>query len=159
MIRLLSPAHTPSFCLALSALILFWPAISLPMVRIEKFGLHQENSLREGVWLFLQGSDWGLGLIILGFSLVLPLLKLFLTLSLCLIHWDSRWRPWAHQFAEHAGRWSFLDVLLVAVLVMFLKLGLNGEVQFVPRPGVYLFALMVACSASATLCLPKRPHP
>ncbi len=156
MIRL-TPEHTPSFCLSLSALILFWPAIALPMLRIEQFGMVRESSLLAGILELLDSSDWWLGVILMGFSLALPLLKLVLIMGLCVNPWEPRpWRGRLQKLTVGIGKWGMLDVFFVGCVVMFIKLG-QGTMGFAPLIGTGVFALMVTCSLLAGQLLPREP--
>ncbi len=85
------------------------------------------------------------------FSVVLPLFKLGALLTLSL---ESRWLPRKHRagtyrLVEHLGRWGMLDVLLVAVMIAFVKLG--NLVHFSAGPGLVMFASFVVVSIAASL--------
>jgi paraquat-inducible protein A len=55
---------------------------------------------------------------------------------------------------EHMGRWSMMDVMLLAFLVMLVKLG--NIVQFHFGPAVIAFVLCVAMSMVASISF--DPH-
>jgi paraquat-inducible protein A len=55
---------------------------------------------------------------------------------------------------EHMGRWSMMDVMLLAFLVMLVKLG--NIVQFHFGPAVIAFVLCVAMSMIASISF--DPH-
>jgi paraquat-inducible protein A len=56
-----------------------------------------------------------------------------------------------HHGVELLGRWGMLDVLVVAVLVAFVKLG--DMVQIQPGAGLGLFTACVLFSLLSSLCL------
>jgi paraquat-inducible protein A len=55
---------------------------------------------------------------------------------------------------EQIGKWSMMDVMLLALLVMMIKL--SDLVQFQFGPAVVAFALCVAMSMIAAICF--DPH-
>lgn len=137
--------------LALSALILYVPAILLPMMRLETLGHSSEASILQGVSTMLAERHYFVGGVVLVFSLVLPPLKLLALLLL-----SSGWLRGVHQarihhWVELLGRWGMLDVLVVAVLVAFVKLGDTAQIQ--PGAGLGLFTACVLLSLLSSLCL------
>jgi len=148
-------SSTRTAALALAALILYWPAILLPILEVERLGHRHASSLLVGtIDLFHHGS-WFVGLIVLLFSIVFPLSKLVLLLELSLfglLH--ERHKAWTYRLMEHAGRWSMMDVLLLAFLVMLIKLG--SLVTFHLGPAIVAFVLCVILSMAASLCF--DPH-
>ena len=55
---------------------------------------------------------------------------------------------------EFVGKWSMMDVMLLAFMVMLVKLG--SMVQFHFGPAVWAFVLCVAMSMLASICF--DPH-
>ena len=143
------------FAAALAALTMYLPAVFLPILEIEKLGHHHATSLLGGtVDLLLHGS-WFVGVIVLLFSIVLPLVKLIALLELSWIGLTHRQhRAWTYRLVELAGRWSMMDVLLLALLVTMVKLG--DLVSFRLGPAVLAFVLCVVMSMVASIMF--DPH-
>ena len=143
------------FAAALAALVMYLPAVFLPILEIEKLGHHHATSLLGGtVDLLLHGS-WFVGVIVLLFSIVLPLVKLIALLELSWIGLTHRQhRAWTYRLVELAGRWSMMDVLLLALLVTMVKLG--DLVSFRLGPAVLAFVLCVVMSMVASIMF--DPH-
>jgi uncharacterized paraquat-inducible protein A len=141
---------------ALAALILFVPAITWPMLRLERLGQVREDNLLGGIASLLSAGYWFVGLVVLVFSVVVPPLKLvtLLVLGLGGAGFAARHQATAYRLVELLGRWGMLDVLLVAVLVAFVKLGGLAEIQ--AGPGLLAFALCVLASLVASMCF--DPH-
>lgn len=143
------------FAAALGALLLYWPAILLPILEIEKLGHHHTTSLLGGTLDLLLHGSWFVGLIVLAFSIVLPLVKLLALLELSWIGLTGRQhRAWTYRLVELAGRWSMMDVLLLALLVTLVKLG--DLVSFRLGPAVLAFVLCVVMSMVASIMF--DPH-
>lgn len=141
--------------LALAGLALYPPAILLPMLGIERLGHFKEDSLLSGVVTLLGEGYWFVGIIVLLFSILLPPVKLF-----CLLLLTARIRMRDHHRAQlfHAvealGKWGMLDVMLVAILVAYVKLG--DLVSISAGPGVVAFACLVLLSLLAGISF--NPH-
>ncbi len=140
---------------AAGALILFLPAILLPILEIEKLGHHTRSSILMGTIELLRHGNWFVGLVVLLFSIIFPLVKLVLLLELSLLGiLHRRHKAITYRVMEHAGKWSMMDVLLLAFLVMLVKLG--DLVTFHFGPAVVAFTLCVAMSMIASLVF--DPH-
>lgn len=140
---------------ALAALVLYFPAVTLPMLEVHRLGHHHSSSLVTGTWELLTHGEWFVGLVVLLFSIVLPLAKIALLLELSLLEITHRHhRAATYRLMEHVGKWSMMDVLLVALLVMLVKIG--ALVQFQIGPAVWAFGLCVAMSMVASMSF--DPH-
>jgi len=137
------------------ALLLYVPAVTLPIVEIRQLGHRHASSLISGTWELLTHGEWFVGLVVLLFSIVLPLVKIGLLLELSLFKASARrHRAATYRWMEHVGKWSMLDVLLVALLVMLVKLG--NLVQFQVGPAVWAFGLCVVMSLVASMSFDPR---
>ena len=134
---------------------MFFPAISLPMLEIEKLGHHHSSSLLSGIWELLGHGSYFVGLVVLVFSVVFPLTKIVMMLELSLLGlFHQRHRALTYRVMEHAGKWSMMDVLLLAFMVMLVKLG--SLVTFHLGPAVFAFVGCVTMSMLASLSF--DPH-
>lgn len=140
---------------ALGAFFLFWPAILLPILQVEKLGHRSASSVLTGIIdLFSHGSIF-VGAIVFVFSIAFPLTKIVMLLELSLLRLSHRrFRSLTYRIMEHAGKWSMMDVMLLAFLVMLVKLGSLVEFQF--GPAVIAFVLCVALSMVASMSF--DPH-
>lgn len=140
---------------ALGALLLFFPAVLLPILEIDKMGHRQESSILGGTIELISHGDWFVGTIVLLFSVIFPLAKILLLLELSwtsLIH--QRHKSFTYWIMEHAGKWSMMDVMLLAFMVMLVKLGDLVEFHF--GPAVLAFVMCVAMSMIASISF--DPH-
>jgi len=153
--RLSTQTASRTAAAAMAAFILYWPAILLPILSIEKFGHHHESSLLIGTIELLREGSWFVGAVVLLFSIVFPLIKIVLLLELSLLgllHRQHKART--YRVMEFAGKWSMMDVMLLAFMVMLVKLGTMVQFQF--GPAVWAFVLCVAMSMLASICF--DPH-
>ncbi len=148
--RLASRQRTAA--LALAALLLYPVAMTLPIMEVERLGaVHRASVLSGGLELFADGQLL-VGLVVLLCSVVLPLLKLAGLFVLAGGGLGRRPRLAATTFhlVEWAGRWGMLDVLLVALLVAFLKLGQVVELHAGPAALVFTGCVLLNLLASAS---------
>lgn len=140
---------------ALGAFCLFWPAVLLPILQVERLGHRHASSVLGGTFDLIRHGSWFVGGVVLLFSVVFPLAKLVLLLELSLLRLTHhRFRAGAYRLMEHAGKWSMMDVMLLAFLVMLVKLGRLVEFHF--GPAVIAFVVCVAMSMLASMSF--DPH-
>jgi len=140
---------------AIAALCLYFPAVLLPMLEIQRLGHRHSSSLLAGTWELIAHGSWFVGLIVLLFSIVFPLVKIVLLLELSLTEiLHRRHRALTYRLMEKAGKLSMLDVLLLAFMVMLVKLG--SLVEFHLGPAVVAFTGCVAMSMIASFSF--DPH-
>lgn len=143
------------FAAALGGLSLYFPAVLLPILEIEQLGHHHAASLLGGTLDLIGNGNLLVGFIVLAFSIVLPLVKLLALLELSYVGIAKRrHRAWTYRLVEWAGRWSMMDVLLLALLVTLVKLG--DLVTFHLGPAVVAFVLCVVMSMIASIVF--DPH-
>ena len=140
---------------ALGAFFLFWPAILLPILQVEKLGHRSASSVLTGIVELFSHGSWFVGAIVFIFSIAFPLAKIVMLLELSLLRLSHRrFRSLTYRIMEHAGKWSMMDVMLLAFLVMLVKLGSLIEFHF--GPAVVAFVLCVALSMVASMSF--DPH-
>ena len=140
---------------ACAALLLFWPATLLPILEIERLGHRRASSLLFGTIDLLVHGDWFVGIIVLVFSIIFPFVKIAMLLELSLLRLlHRRHKALTYRIMEFAGKWSMMDVMLLAFLVMLVKLG--NLVSFSFGPAVFAFVLCVAMSMVASMSF--DPH-
>ncbi|QDV22678.1 paraquat-inducible protein A [Aureliella helgolandensis] len=143
------------FAAALGGLAVYLPAILLPILEIEKLGHHHTASLLGGTIDLIWHGNLFVGLVVLLFSIILPLVKLLALLELSYMGLTRRQhQAWTYRLVEWTGRWSMMDVLLLALLVTLVKLG--DIVSFQLGPAVFAFVLCVVMSLTASILF--DPH-
>ena len=136
---------------AVGAFVLFWPAVLLPILEIEQLGLKSKSSLLGGIFEMFHHGSYFVGTIVLLFSIVFPLTKIVLLLELSLLELLHRkHKALTLRLMEHLGKWSMMDVMLLAFLVMLVKLGDMVEFHFGPAIIAFVFCVMMSMIASLT---------
>ncbi|HYE02851.1 MAG TPA: paraquat-inducible protein A [Phycisphaerales bacterium] len=137
--------------LALAALILFVPALLLPVMRLEKFGHVRTATIWTGARDLVADGQVAIGLLVFVCSILIPIAKLVATLALGAGLVTGRAGMLTHAGLEWLGRWGMLDVLLVAVLVATVKLGDYADVSAGPGAGAFAAVVVLSLLASARL--------
>ena len=146
------------------AFVVLLAGLSLPILTVQKtvFWRHWENhySVFVGVIELAKSGDWLLAVILFFFSMVFPFAKLFSLATLWYRKLSEAERLKTLHWLGVLGKWSMLDVFVVAILIVAAKLRSLTEVQ--PRVGLYLFGLAIILSMLATMHverLAKRRKP
>ncbi len=118
--------------------------ISLPILKLTKFIFWtSEYSLISTVGVLLRDHQTFLGLVVLVFSILLPIVKLgYLMLVSTLPAAELRRHAKRLKAIEWIGKWSMHDVLVLALTIFFLKA--QGIYDAASLPAVYLFTAAVA---------------
>lgn len=140
--------------------------ISLPIIRLTKYVFWStEHSLLSTVQVLIHDGQMFLGLTVLIFSIVLPVLKLLYLLLVSTLPASELVRQHSRLKAlEWLGKWSMHDVLVLALTIFFIKA--QGLYDAASLAGVYFFTaavvLMILSYAwlrTEGLAAAAAPHP
>ncbi|MCI5151250.1 MAG: paraquat-inducible membrane protein A [Candidatus Electrothrix sp. MAN1_4] len=142
-----------SWALIVTALILTLPANLLPIMSVAKMGRVTQSTIINGILLFFQGGSYGIGLIILTASILVPLFKIIgMTVILISIHYQ--WTTWLRhkglmfRFIQFVGRWSMLDIFVIALLCSLVRFGSLSTVEVAPA-ALYFSAVVLSTMFAA----------
>lgn len=143
----------------LAAYLLYIPANLLPiMVTQSIFGTQRDTIMSGVIYLWLSGS-FMLAIVVLIASIVVPLLKMMiLTLLLLSVRRESTWRireqTRLYTLVEVIGRWSMLDIFVVALLASLVRAGALATIT--PGAGALAFSSVVVLTMLASLNFDPR---
>jgi len=124
--------------------------MSLPILAIERLGHRNESTVWGGVVDLWRDGSPGISTVVFLCSILIPLVKISGLIFLCL-SWKMK-NPQRQatilSVIEGIGRWSMLDVFLVAILVATVKLGDLATV--IPGPGIIAFTAVVLLTIFAS---------
>jgi paraquat-inducible protein A len=148
-----------TWALVLCAAILYLPANILPIMRVEYLGTPDDSTILDGIIYFFQTGDYLVGGIILAASVLVPLFKVIgIILILTSIHFH--WRGWMKhkagmfRFIEFVGRWSFLDIFVIALLGAMVRFGSLTTIG--ADPAAPFFTAVVVSTMFAALTFDPR---
>jgi paraquat-inducible protein A len=145
--------------LIVAAAILYIPANLLPILLSLRVGHYQEDTILSGVVALWLDGAWPLSILVFLVSIVVPTLKL-LALSFLVLTTHCHWRLFLHERAvlyrliEFIGRWSMLDVFVVALLVALVQL--RSVATVAAGPGALAFAAVVVLTVFAAQAFDPR---
>ena len=125
-------------------------ALCVPFVVIRKFVFFQDAyTLPHSVRLMWAEGHVLLASLIFAFSIVFPFFKLGALTVLWFLPFDAARRQRCLHLIGVLGKWSMLDVFIIAVLLVLTES--KQLVSAEPRIGVYLFAAAILLSMVVTL--------
>jgi len=126
--------------LALSSLVI---GVSAPLLTLEKMYFFENTvSLFTTITELFVQEEWFLFIVIAVFSLCIPIIKITsLVLILNVEHAKNSFLEITLHIIEAIGKWSMLDVFVVALLLVSVKLGVLAKVAI--HYGLYAFTASV----------------
>lgn len=145
--------------LLVTAVVLLVPANVLPIMQTEHLGRVTPSTIVEGVILLWEEGSYPIALVILIASVFVPIAKILILATLC---WSvargsaagPHDRARLYRLTELVGRWSMIDVFVVAVLVALINLG--GLLTIRPGGAALAFAGVVVTTILAALAFDPR---
>lgn len=148
-----------TWALLLAAAILYIPANLMPVMSVYLLGKGQPDTIVGGVLHLFEAGQWPLAVLIFVASIVVPLLKL-MTLSYLLISIQRGEQQLQHErmrlfhLTEYIGRWSMVDVFVVAILSGLVQFGNLAHIE--ANAGTFCFAAVVVLTMLAAATLDER---
>ena len=130
----------------IAAVALYLPANTLPVLLSSSLTGEESHTILGGIAeLWLDGSKV-LALLVFFASILVPLFKMLVTAGLLISvqrrsPWQLRRRTELYRLIELIGRWSMLDIYVVALLVALVRLQTVATIE--AGPGALAFAAVV----------------
>lgn len=142
-----------------SAIALYIPANLLPIMVIDGVGGSQSSTILSGVILFWNTGSYPVAIIIFTASVVIPILKVSAIIWLCLaasgkMRSSPRQHTKLYHLTEVLGRWSMVDVFVVAILITLVRLGALMVIK--PGPAAISFAGVVILTMFSAMSFDPR---
>jgi paraquat-inducible protein A len=141
------------------ALLLLIPANALPIMNILLFNRGEPSTIIGGVALLLHHGMYAIAAVVFVASFVVPLGKAA-SLIVLLLSVQYRWpmntqrRIVVYRVVEFLGRWSMLDIFVVAVMVGLVQLGQTAAVM--PGMGATAFGAAVIFTMLSSMSFDPR---
>lgn len=138
----------------LAAAIMLIPANLLPVLSTSNAGRTRTDTILSGVSGLWQDGMWPLAVIVFVASIVIPFVKIaglsWLLFEVRRVRAGARARRLTRVYAslDFIGRWSMLDVFLVAFLAGTVRFGVLAHAE--AEPGIVAFAAAVVLTMLAT---------
>lgn len=148
-----------TWALIITAAILLFPANLLPIMRVDFMGSQEYSTIMDGILYFFHSEEYGIGLIIFIASVLVPLFKI-IGMVLILLSIRFKWKTWLRhktvmfRFIQFVGRWSMLDIFVIALMSALVDFGTFTSTQ--AGPGATYFTAVVICSMFAAITFDPR---
>jgi paraquat-inducible protein A len=120
------------------------------------FGFQQDSSYLVGtISYFFREQEYFLGVLLLLFSFILPILK-FILIGLSLMNWTTEIQQRLIHWLNSVNKWAMLDVFVVALVIVNIKTG-NGLIKTQLEVGTTFFGIAIVCLMLCTQILAKQP--
>lgn len=148
-----------TWALLITAALLYIPANVLPIMHTELFGRDEPSTIIGGAITLWESGDYPVALIILIASVLIPVAKILILAWLNLTVQQQherrpRIRTRFYRFTEGVGRWSMIDVFVVAILVALVQLG--NTMSIYPGPAALAFCGVVFVTMIAAMTFDNR---
>ncbi len=148
-----------TWALLLTACVLYIPANLYPIMYSTRLGQTQPKTIIGGVVDMINAGSWPIALVIFIASIIVPVGKILALGWLCLRVGKSseishRSRSRLYRVTEFIGRWSMVDVFVVAILVALIRAG--NLLSINPGPAALAFAAVVILTMLAAISFDPR---
>jgi len=144
-----------TWALVVLAYVLYIPANILPILESRALLTSESNTIMSGIVLFWESGSWLIAALVFIASIVVPLTKLLaLTWLLVSVQMKSRARPYQrtqlYRMVEFIGRWSMLDIYVVALTVTLVQVGTLATIEVGPAALAFGTVVVVTMIAAHT---------
>ncbi len=136
-----------------SGLLLYAPAIFLPLLTFDAAGIESTGSIADSFMALINTHFYFTGVMVFLTAILIPLVKLLMLFTVAaLIHTGRSTRKTAIMFRyyQHLDEWGMLEVYMIGILVTIIKMLHMAHVQY--DVGFYCFiGLLTATLGSAAV--------
>jgi paraquat-inducible protein A len=145
----------PLQCLA--SLVLLIAGLTLPVIETKKLVFWKSSyTIIDGIVNLWKDGHYVLSILIFVFSIIFPAIKLSGQGWLWFQPFDAERRQRWIRAIRVLGKWSMLDVFVIAVIVVITQTG--GLLDATPRLGIYLFGAAISLSMIVTMQMDVMIH-
>ncbi len=148
-----------TWALLFASAAFYVPAMALPVMTVSGIGGGEKSTILSGVILFWKLGSYAVAIIIFTASVLVPILKV------CALTWLSlaaagkiKFSPKAlstmYHITEIIGRWSMVDVFVVAILACLVRLG--AVMTITPGPAALSFSAVVVLTMFSAMSFDPR---
>ncbi|MEM6913542.1 MAG: paraquat-inducible protein A [Pseudomonadota bacterium] len=143
----------------IAGVLFYIPGNVFPIMITSSLGNESGSTIIGGIITLLHHHSYSVAIVVLVASVLVPISK-FIIIALIALSIQFRWpinthhRHIAHQAVEFIGRWSMIDVFVVAALAALIQLGSVMAIH--PGEAIGFFALSVALTMLSAQSLDPR---
>ncbi|SAK77778.1 PqiA family integral membrane protein [Caballeronia pedi] len=143
----------------IAAAVLYIPANTLPVMNTSSLFGAQKDTIMSGVAYLWHSGSWPLAIIVFIASIAVPMLKILAigylaaTANLRMTQ-QSTQRAVIYRIVELVGRWSMLDIYVIAVLVALVQFSAMATIE--AGPAAIAFGAVVVLTMFAAMSFDPR---
>lgn len=145
-----------SLILTLTALILYIPAVFMPLLTLKSVGLQDSGSILDSIIIIWQDGYYLMSFATAMSTVAFPLLLFSSLLAVSLaLHLNTRppWLAKVFRFYSHIEEWSMSEVYLLGIIIALIKMKDMGDIHY--DTGFFFFILVVLV-AMKTHCVVNK---
>jgi paraquat-inducible protein A len=148
-----------TWALLSAAAILYIPANILPIMNTATLAHDRGDTILSGIVHFWLTGEWLIATVVFIASVMVPMLKLSALALLAFTSqrrsgWRTAERTTLYRVVESIGRWSMLDIFVIALTVSLVRFGTFGTVT--AGPGALAFGAVVILTMMASMQFDPR---
>ncbi len=144
----LHPKRIDIFLLIIASIALLFLGLHEPVLTVRKLWEKNTFTIITGIENLWKENYHFLAIIVFFFSIIFPFTKLAALLLIWFVKMTERQRKWILSCLEFLGKWSMLDVFVVAIVIVSVKLGALASAK--AEVGIYYFGASILLAMVAT---------
>ena len=146
-------AVAKSWAYTLAALVMLLPANFYPIMVVTSLGSDSPDTIISGVIHLVHSGQYPIAAVVFIASIAVPVLKLIgmmLLLTATQRHWhlSARQCTALYRMVEFIGRWSMLDLFVIAILMALVDLGQVAQINAGPAATAFLVTVLLTMLAA-----------
>ncbi len=143
----------------ITGFILYIPANVYPIMKVITLGKSNDSTIISGVMDLWSSGMYPIAIVVFVASILVPVLKFIVMIYLLLVVQfkqtkNARQCTVLYRLVEFVGRWSMVDVFVVALLAALVQMG--AIAQILPGIGALAFAVVVISTMLAAISFDPR---
>ncbi|MBU1566887.1 MAG: paraquat-inducible protein A [Proteobacteria bacterium] len=144
-----------TWALVITSAIFLAPANLLPIMEVDFLGIPDRSTIVDGIIHFFQSGSYFIGLIIFTASILVPVFKI---VGLVILLRSTRpdhthflvQKAKLYRFIAFIGRWSMLDIFVIALLSVLVDYGFFTSIHTAPAATYFSFVVAATMFAAMT---------
>lgn len=152
-------SSSKTWSLVLTSLIFLIPANILPIMQVDFLGVPERSTILDGIIYFFHDGSYFIGFIIFAASILVPVFKIVGLILLLTVRRPCSQKRLCqktkmYRFIAFIGRWSMLDVFVIALLTVLVDFGFFTSIH--AAPAATYFCILVASTMFAAITFDPR---
>lgn len=133
-----------TLALSVTGLLLYLPAITLPLMTFKSFGFSDSANILESILNFYRNDYYLVAVMVLLSAVVFPLVLLSGIFFISQQLYRKRYSPSLakiFRIYEHLEEWAMVEVYLLGIMITVIKMNGTSDIQY--HPGIFCFTALV----------------